>query len=109
MDPSAIVEADSETDVVRNSLDCKSPEKADAEKGYAVRWPVPEDWATKDFDDSKWPAATLYTNEQIGGSLDRPAYANFASLFDDPEADAQFIWSSNLLLDNLVLTRKIVK
>ena len=109
LDPSAIVEAGPNQSVVRNSLSCKSPEKANAEQGYAVRWTVPKDWATKDFNDAQWPQATIYTNEQIGSSLDRPAYSNFASLFDDPESDAQFIWSSNLLLDNLVLARKVVE
>ena len=53
-DPAKIVEADPKSDVARNSLDCDSPEKANAEKGYAVRWSVPKNWAAKDFDDSHW-------------------------------------------------------
>lgn len=93
----------------RNSNNCTSPEKQNAESAYAARWPVPENWANLDFDDSDWTFASLYTNEEIGGSLNRPAYSNFTGLFDAEEDDAQFIWSSNLLLDNLVLARKVIE
>ena len=96
-------------DGVRSSENCSWPEKPNAEEGYAVRWPVPDDWADPTFDDSAWTYASLYTNEDIGGSLQRPAYSNFVGLFDNPESDAQFIWSSNLLLDNLVLARKRIE
>jgi hypothetical protein len=34
---------------------------------------------------------------------------NFTDIFDDPKADADFIWSSNLILDNLVLLRQTVE
>ena len=103
LDPSCILQGDG----VRNSDACVVPEKENVEaEGYAVRWPVPEDWADPTFDDSEWSYASLYTNEDIGGSLQRPAYSNFSGLFDNPQGDAQFIWSSNLLLDNLVLGRK---
>ena len=34
-----------------------------------------------------------------------PAYTNFADVFDNAMNDAQFIWSSNLILDNEVLMR----
>ncbi len=103
LDPSCILQDDG----MRNSDACIVPEKENVEaEGYAVRWPIPEDWADPTFDDSKWPRASLYTNEDIGGSLQRPAYLNFSGLFDNPQADAEFIWSSNLLLDNLVLGRK---
>lgn len=105
LDPSCI----SSSGGGRSSEACTSPEKANAEEGYAVRWSVPEDWAEPEFDDSSWSQASLYTNEDIGGSLQRPAYSNFVDLFDNPEADAQFIWSANLLLDNLVLARKQIE
>lgn len=93
----------------RNSDACEPPAKENAEDAYAARWSVPENWASPDFDDSQWTAASLYTNEDIGGSLQRPAYSNFSDLFDDPDHDAQFIWSSNLLLDNLVLARRTIE
>ena len=94
---------------VRSSENCSSPEKQNAEDAYAVRWPVPDNWADQTFDDSAWAFASLYTNADIGGSLQRPAYSNFTGLFDEPQSDAQFIWSSNLLLDNLVLARKRIE
>lgn len=105
LDPSCIVDTSNQ----RNSLACTSPEKANAEESYAVRWNLPDGWGQKEFNDSSWTSASLYTNADIGGSLNRPAYSNFADLFDDQETDAQFIWSSNLLLDNLVLARKTIE
>ena len=107
LDPAKIIDTDVASK--RSSLICTSPKKEDAEKGYGVRWPIPDNWAAKDFADQTWSRASIYTNEEIGGSLNRPAYANFKSLFDDPQADAKFIWSSNLLLDNIVLARKTIK
>lgn len=109
LDPACVVEASTAAGTIRNTDSCASPEKPNAEEGYAVRWDLPGNWATPEFDDSQWPQASTFTNEDIGGSLNRPAYANFASLFDDPEADAQFIWSANLLLENHVLARKTIE
>ena len=94
---------------MRNSNNCAAPSKTDAENGYSAYWSLPEDWAQESFDEDGWRPASLYTNEDIGGSLQRPAFANFTDVFDNPEADAQFIWSSNLLLDNLVLARRSVE
>ena len=93
----------------RNSDACVAPAKEDAQQGYAAHWPIPANWAEVDFDDNGWAKAHTYTNEDIGGSLNRPAFANFKDIFDNPEADADFIWSSNLLLDNVVLTRRLVR
>lgn len=97
------------TNESRNTDKCTSPEKVNAEDGYSARWAVPVGWGDKNYDDSAWTGASIYTNEDIGGSLNRPAYSNFISLFDAQEEDAQFIWSSNLLLDNLVLARKVIE
>lgn len=93
----------------RTSKDCTVPPKSDAENGYGLHWDVPNNWGTIDFDDSSWQDATLYTNEDIGGSIMRPAYQNFTGLFDNPAHDAEFIWSENLLQDNLVLARRVIK
>ena len=90
----------------RTTEDCVVPPKIDAEKAYGAHWAIPEDWAATSFDDSDWQKASLYTNEDIGGSLNRPAYQNFTGLFDASDHDADFIWSSNLLLDNIVLARR---
>ena len=56
------------------------------------------------FDDSLWPAANEYTNSTIGVN-NKPAYTNFTNIFDDPISDAQFIWSTNIILDNEVVVR----
>jgi hypothetical protein len=50
------------------------------------------------FDYSSWPAATTYTSAQVGP---KTAYTNFTNQFNN----ASFIWSTNLVLDNLVLLR----
>ena len=89
----------------RRSDACEIPGVENGTDVYAAHWPVPADWAEPDFDDSDWPSASVYSNETIGGSLQRPAFENFTDIFDNPEADAEFIWSSSLLLDNLVLVR----
>ena len=93
----------------RTSTDCEVPPKAEAENAYGVHFAIPDDWATKDFNDADWKGATLYTNEDIGGSLNRPAYQNFTGLFDNPDNDAEFIWSQNLLQDNVVLARRTIE
>ena len=71
----------------------------------AAHWPVPTDWVAPDFDDSAWPQATTYDNDTVGVA-NKPSFTNFPDLFDRSGADAQFIWSSNLVLDNLVLLRR---
>ena len=93
----------------RTSKVCTVPPKSEAEDGYGLHWALPEDWGVMSFDDAGWQDATLYTNEDIGGSLNRPAYQNFTGLFDDPAHDAEFIWSENLLQDNIVLARRVIE
>lgn len=96
------------TGETRLSDRCKIAGVEDGADVYAAHWGVPANWAAADFDDSLWQVATVYSNETIGGSLNRPAYENFTDIFDAPDADAEFIWSSNLLLDNLVLVRRVI-
>ena len=60
----------------------------------------------KYFDDSSWPSATVYFNDTIGVN-NKPAYMNFSELFTSKKAN--FIWSSNVVLDNHVIVRKTVK
>ena len=93
----------------RDSTKCDVPPKEQADQGYGAHWSIPENWGQAGYDDSAWQNATLYTNEEIGGSLRFKSYQNFTGLFDDPGADAEFIWSKNLLLDNVVLARKSFK
>lgn len=73
---------------------------------FAAHWELPKDWFANSFDDSHWPAATVYTNDTIGVN-NKPAYMNFLELFIGK--NAKFIWSSNVVLDNHVIVRKTVK
>lgn len=90
---------------VRDSSACATQGVDDSTPFSAAHWPLPKGWAAPDFDDSAWPDAVTFSNEIVGVD-NKPAYTNFSELFDDPSADAVFIWSSNLVLDNLVLLRK---
>jgi len=75
---------------------------------YGVHWTIPSDWFSTAYDDSRWPTASLFTNATVGVD-NKPAYTNFTDVFDNSSNDAGFIWSSNLLLDNLVLIRKKIE
>lgn len=93
------------TGVGRDSSGCGIPRSNDGTGYSAAHWAIPDDWTAPGFDDSEWPAAVEYSNETVG--VDRkPAFENFPEFFDRTGADAQFIWSSNLILDNLVLLRR---
>lgn len=92
----------------RDSSAC-SQEGVDDASGYsAAHWAIPDDWMMPSFDDSIWPNASTFTNDVVG-IKNKPAFTNFVAVFDDQEADAEFIWSSNLVLDNLVLLRTSIK
>ena len=90
---------------LRDSSACEIPRSNDGSAYMAAHWPVPTDWVAPDFDDSAWPQATTYDNDTVGVA-NKPSFTNFPDLFDRAGADAQFIWSSNLVLDNLVLLRR---
>ncbi|RKR81465.1 hypothetical protein BDD43_1612 [Mucilaginibacter gracilis] len=91
-DPNCITENGS----ARTSAGCNLP--ASASKAYALHWALPATWYSADYNFSSWPAATTYSNTVVGA---KEPYTNFAPQF----GAAQFIWSSNLVLDNLVLLR----
>lgn len=94
----------SESGTQRLSGDCNTAGSDDGTGYYGIHWPVPEGWETEDFDDSDWPNATTYTNSEIGVD-NKSAYTNFTDIFDDSNRDAEFIWSTNVVLDNLVIVR----
>ena len=74
------------------------------ERCFAVHYPVPTDWAAPGFDDSRWPRAVEFTDPEVG--VDHlPAYTRYPEAF----AGARWIWSNNLVFDNLVLARKTVR
>ncbi len=80
----------------------KKPQCQD--KCFAVHYPVPKDWTSRSFDDSKWPRAYEYTDEDIGVTS-LPAYTKYPELFEG----ARWIWSVNLVFDNVVIARKTVR
>jgi hypothetical protein len=59
---------------------------------------MPTNWFASDFDFATWPSASLFTESVVGP---KNAFTNFSPQF----SGASFIWSSNLILDNLVLLR----
>jgi hypothetical protein len=62
--------------------------------------PIPQDWYAVDFDDSKWPGAKEFTEEEIGPK---------SPFFEYDFKGAKFIWSDDVKLDNVVLFRTVVK
>ena len=92
----------------RDSSACSEDGVDDATGYSAAHWATPTDWMMPDFDDSVWPNAVTFTNDTVGVN-NKSAYTNFEDIFDTPGADAEFIWSSNLVLDNLVLLRTTIE
>ena len=90
---------------IRGSASCATTTAGSS--SYGVHWAVPATWFSPTYDDSGWPAATLFTNATVGVD-NKPSYTNFTDIFDNSANDASFIWSTNLLLDNMVLLRKQV-
>lgn len=62
--------------------------------------PIPKDWHAVNFDDSKWPNAKEFTEEEIGPK---------SPFFEHDFEGAKFIWSGDVKLDNVVLFRTVVK
>jgi len=89
----------------RDSSACKILRSNDGSGYSAAHWPLPDNWTEPGFDDSNWPQATTYDNDTVGVD-NKPSYTRFPDIFDRKGADAQFVWSSNLILDNLVLLRR---
>jgi len=98
----------SEKGTLRLSETCSTEDSNDGRLYYALHWKVPTNWQSADFDDSKWPKATEFTNQTIGVD-NKPSYTNFTDIFDDSTVDAKFIWSTNVILDNEVIVRYTVK
>jgi hypothetical protein len=85
-----------ESGLTRTSTGCGLPTSLD--NTYALHWTVPATWFATDYDFSTWPTAVIYTANAVGA---KEPYTNFTTQF----GSAQFIWTSNLVLDNLVLFR----
>ncbi|MEM7256797.1 MAG: hypothetical protein AAF404_05360 [Pseudomonadota bacterium] len=89
---------------VRDSSTCSTQGSNSGSGLSAAFWPLPQGWEQPAFDATQWPPAVTFTNDTVGVD-NKPAYTRFTELFDNKAHDAQFIWSSNLVLDNLVLMR----
>ncbi|HEX8911560.1 MAG TPA: hypothetical protein VF796_04300 [Humisphaera sp.] len=57
---------------------------------------LPENWFAVDFDDSNWPNAKVYTEEQVNPK---------APFYEADFKGAQFIWTDDLELDQTVVFR----
>jgi hypothetical protein len=69
---------------------------------YGIHYSIPSNWNSREYNDKVWPNASLYSAAMVG--VNWPAYTNVSTAWNK----AQFIWSSNLILDNVVLVRKTV-
>lgn len=86
---------------------CLIQDSNDGSAYYGLHWARPSNWQNANFDDASWPNAATFTNAEIGVN-NKPAYTNFTNIFDEANNDAQFIWSSNVVLDNEVIVRYTV-
>ena len=91
----------------RLSNNCSTQDSNNGTSYYGLHWSRPTSWMDASFNDSIFPTATTYTNATVGVN-NKPAYTNFTNIFDDATNDAQFIWSTNLILDNEVIVRHTV-
>ena len=64
----------------------------------ALHFPMPVDWNSSRFNDTKWPAAIIWSPVEV---TNQQAYTGYTTRF----GDAEFIWTRNLHLDDLVLAR----
>lgn len=80
----------------------KKPECRD--NCYMVHYSYPKNWQSKTFNDTGWPRAYEYTDEEIGVTT-LTAYTRYPEFFEG----ARWIWSSNLVYDNIVIARKVVR
>jgi len=68
----------------------------------SLHFTIPPDWTSPKFNDSRWPAAIFWPAAAV---TNQQAYTGYTKLF----GDAEFIWTRNLRLDNLVLARYTAK
>ena len=83
------------TNQVARNINC-------ADSCYAIHYPIPDGWTKQTFSDEDWPHAKEYAPSIVG--VNWAAWTNFPDLWNNKN----FIWSSNLVVDNLVLLRKTI-
>jgi len=104
-DPSEVVEKGNVHDMPQKGRVHPFAKKPDCkDQCFAVHYPIPEKWQTKRFNDLNWPRAWEYTDEDIGVN-NLPAYTRYPELF----SGARWIWTQNLVFDNVVIARKTVR
>ena len=69
-----------------------------------MHYPIAKGWETANFDDKAWPRAFEFTDTEVGVN-GIPGYTRYRELYDG----ARWIWSRNLVLDNVVIARKTVR
>lgn len=86
----------------RISSNCSTDGVDNGTAFYGIHWKIPENSFDVTFNDSQWPNATTYTEDEIGVN-NKKAYMNFIEKFSGK--GAEFIWSTNVVLDNEVIVR----
>lgn len=71
---------------------------------FAIHYPIPDGWMQPNFDDSNWPRAFEYLDQEVG-IIAVPGYWRFPEAF----LGARWIWTISLVFDNTVLLRKMVQ
>jgi hypothetical protein len=71
-------------------------------KCRALHFPIPDGWTAPGFNDSTWPRAIIWRPVEV---TTVPGYVNYTKYF----GDAEFIWTHNIRLDDLVLARYTAK
>jgi hypothetical protein len=64
----------------------------------ALHFAIPAEWTSPAFDAAAWPRAVIWRPIEVTSV---PAYLKYTRFF----GDAEFIWTRNIRLDNLVLAR----
>jgi hypothetical protein len=71
---------------------------------FAIHYPIPDGWTNANFDDSQWPRAFEYLDQEVGiGGV--PGYWRYPEAY----AGSRWIWTISLVFDNTVLLRKTVR
>jgi hypothetical protein len=76
--------------------------QSDPLKCRALHFPIPDGWTAPGFNDSAWPRAIIWRPVEV---TTVPGYVNYTKYF----GDAEFIWTHNIRLDDLVLARYTAK
>lgn len=77
----------------------RGPVDGDTKNPRVENLPLPEGWFRPGFDDSQWPQAREYSEEEVGPKQ---------PYFEHDFKNAKFIWSGDVKLDNKVLFRRVI-